>query len=95
MKPPRHREQAVIDPPFITREVWEKYAVAANMLLKPQPPAAGAAVVVAEARPGEEAMTQPSPTPCGRVLCTTIVENRCAPATFPPTMPRAARELGG
>ena len=26
---------AIIDPPFITREVWEKYAVAAKMLLKP------------------------------------------------------------
>ena len=24
----------VIDPPFITREVWEKYAVAAKLLLK-------------------------------------------------------------
>ena len=28
---------AVIDPPFITREVWEKYTVAANLLLKKDP----------------------------------------------------------
>jgi hypothetical protein len=27
----------VIDPPFITREVWEKYAEAAKMLLKKDP----------------------------------------------------------
>ena len=26
----------VIDPPFITREVWEKYTTAAKMLLKPE-----------------------------------------------------------
>ena len=26
----------VIDPPFITREVWEKYAQAAKILLKPE-----------------------------------------------------------
>ena len=26
----------VIDPPFITREVWEKYAEAARILLKPE-----------------------------------------------------------
>ena len=26
----------VIDPPFITREVWEKYAAAARLLLKPE-----------------------------------------------------------
>ena len=25
----------VIDPPFITREVWEKYAAAAKRLLRP------------------------------------------------------------
>lgn len=25
----------VIDPPFITREVWEKYAACAKMLLRP------------------------------------------------------------
>ena len=25
----------VIDPPFITREVWEKYTTAAKLLLKP------------------------------------------------------------
>ena len=27
----------VIDPPFITREVWEKYAEAAKILLKQDP----------------------------------------------------------
>ena len=27
-------DMAVIDPPFITREVWEKYTVASKMLLK-------------------------------------------------------------
>jgi len=27
----------VIDPPFITREVWEKYAEAAKILLKKDP----------------------------------------------------------
>ena len=27
-------DMAVIDPPFITREVWEKYTVTANLLLK-------------------------------------------------------------
>ena len=27
-------DMAVIDPPFITREVWEKYTYAANLLLK-------------------------------------------------------------
>ena len=26
----------VIDPPFITREVWEKYTTAARILLKPE-----------------------------------------------------------
>ena len=26
----------VIDPPFITREVWEKYTEAAKILLKPE-----------------------------------------------------------
>ena len=26
----------VIDPPFITREVWEKYTTAAKLLLKPE-----------------------------------------------------------
>lgn len=26
----------VIDPPFITREVWEKYAITARLLLKPE-----------------------------------------------------------
>ena len=25
---------AVIDPPFITREVWEKYTQAVNLLIK-------------------------------------------------------------
>ncbi len=74
----------MIDPPFITREVWEKYAASAKLLLKPQPaePAAATAAapaavpvpaVVAEA--GEANFVQPPP-PCGRVLCTTIVENR-------------------
>lgn len=29
-------DMVVIDPPFITREVWEKYAVASKMLLKPE-----------------------------------------------------------
>ena len=28
----------VIDPPFITREVWEKYAAAAKLLLTKDPP---------------------------------------------------------
>ena len=28
-------DMAVIDPPFITREVWEKYAETARFLLKP------------------------------------------------------------
>ena len=27
-------DMAVIDPPFITREVWDKYRIAAEMLLK-------------------------------------------------------------
>ena len=27
-------DMAVIDPPFITREVWEKYTVASKILLK-------------------------------------------------------------
>ena len=31
--------QVVIDPPFITREVWEKYAAAARLLLRPGGPA--------------------------------------------------------
>ncbi len=26
----------VIDPPFITREVWDKYAEASKLLLKPE-----------------------------------------------------------
>ena len=29
-----HFDMAVIDPPFITREVWEKYKHAAEILLK-------------------------------------------------------------
>jgi EEF1A lysine methyltransferase 1 len=28
-------DMVVIDPPFITREVWEKYAECAKMILKP------------------------------------------------------------
>ncbi len=29
-------DMVVIDPPFITREVWEKYTTAARFLLKPE-----------------------------------------------------------
>ncbi len=29
-------DMVVIDPPFITREVWEQYAACAKLLLKPE-----------------------------------------------------------
>lgn len=38
----------VMDPPFITREVWELYAPAARMLLRPQGPARILATTVQE-----------------------------------------------
>jgi hypothetical protein len=80
----------VIDPPFITREVWEKYAASANMLLKPQP---AAPAVVAEAQTGEAASAGSSSKPCGRVLCTTIVENRCVSAAFLTSIPASCDML--
>jgi len=65
----------VIDPPFITREVWEKYALTARLLLREGV--------------GEDGM------PCGRLLCTTVRENRAMmleilqvePCAFRPSIP--------
>ena len=43
----------VIDPPFITREVWEKYAAAARLLLKPDGIVLGSTIDENEAFMGE------------------------------------------
>merc|ERR1711907_317965 len=65
----------VIDPPFITREVWQQYAVTARLLLW-------------------EGVDEDG-TPHGRLLCTTVRENRAmmnellqvTPCTFRPSIP--------
>ena len=66
-------DMAVIDPPFITREVWEKYTYAVNLLLKKD----------------ENGKT------CGKLLCSTIDENKefmeellqVKPIAFRPSIP--------
>lgn len=83
-------DAVVIDPPFITPEVWEQYAVAARALCTPPPAPAGAGAPGAAAGAGRDGGAAPaaggaggaggadSAAPgafAGRVLASTIVEN--------------------
>lgn len=75
-------DAVVIDPPFITRDVWEKYAATANALLK-RPPLSEAVVSAGGEAEG-----------CS-VLCTTVFENaplmdelfHAKPQAFMPSIP--------
>lgn len=73
-------DMVVVDPPFITREVWEKYAVATKRLLRPAPAANGGACTLGG----------PS-----RLICTTVQESApwmaellgVSPVRFQPSIP--------
>ena len=73
-------DMVVVDPPFITREVWEKYAVATKRLLRPAPAANGGACTL-----GGPA----------RLICTTVQESApwmaellgVSPVRFQPSIP--------
>jgi hypothetical protein len=80
----------VIDPPFITEEVWKCYAQTANLLLKGGGTASGGAAAAAAAS-GEE-----NTTGKGHALCTTVAENAaliaslfpgCVRQRFQPSIP--------
>lgn len=78
----------LIDPPFITREVWAKYALAARYLAKEDH--SGRSVVSA----APDGPREDDPPAC-KFLCTTIFENRefmrefldLRPAMFRPSIP--------
>ncbi len=56
----------VIDPPFITAEVWEAYARAARALMRAPP---------ASSLDGGAGGAADPAAPVSRVLCTTVAEN--------------------
>ena len=72
-------DMVVVDPPFITREVWEKYAVSAKKLLRPGPTANGGVYTGGAAR----------------LICTTVQESApwmaellgVKPVRFQPSIP--------
>jgi len=59
-------DMVVVDPPFITRDVWEKYATTVYALLKKHPLGIGN-----ETKTGSEAGSSEG----SKVLCTTVYEN--------------------
>ena len=84
-------DAVVIDPPFITREVWEKYTESANALLKGDPQAG-----VPAAAEGEDPTPMAEMCAAGNlVIATTIHENAefmhellgVAPGAWQPSIP--------
>lgn len=83
-------DMIVVDPPFITREVWEKYATTMRLLAK-QPVADGDDAAASSGGAGGEAKDEP---PC-RYLVSTIAENAemmeellgVKPQAFKPSIP--------